>query len=297
MPVVRQNSLTLHYLERGAGEPLLLIRGLASSGADWAFQMPALEPHFHLVVPDLPGSGHSPAPCNGYIIADLARSLWALLDSLALPSANIVGFSLGGAVGLEMALQRPESVPRLVLINSLATYRIDHWRKWCEARVPAAMVRVLGMEAMGRLLAGRSFPESWQRPMRERAANVVGAVPAAAYLGMASALEQWDATDRLSRLRSRILVMAGEFDFTPVAEKTALAELLGASLVVVRGSRHGTPFDSITLTNTSLLAHLTDQPQPTSRYWVRDKQPNAAAWRIACGIAAEHAAAGPIPLA
>ena len=36
-----------------------------------------------------------------------------------------------------------EAVPRLALINSLATYRIDHWRKWCEARIPAALVRAI----------------------------------------------------------------------------------------------------------------------------------------------------------
>jgi hypothetical protein len=107
---------------------------------------------------------------------------------------------------------------------------------------------------------------------------------------MASALEQWSATDRVARLRSRILLIAGELDFTPVAEKRALAALLGASLVVVRGSRHGTPFDSIELTNSALLALLTDQPLPTQECWVRDEGANAPAWLVAIAIAAEHAA-------
>ena len=62
-------------------------------------------------------------------------------------------YEIRGAVALEMALQRPKSVPHLVLINSLASYRIDHWRNWLEARISAAIVRVLGMRWMARLLA------------------------------------------------------------------------------------------------------------------------------------------------
>jgi pimeloyl-ACP methyl ester carboxylesterase len=188
---------------------------------------------------------------------------------------NVVGFSLGGAVALEMALQRPASVPRLVLINSLASYRIDHWRKWLEARIPAAIVRVLGMQRMARLLAARVLPERWQQPLRERAVAVIGAVPAATYLGMAAALEAWTATDRLDLLQSRILLIAAEHDYTPLTEKRALAARLRARIVVVNGSRHGTPFDSIAITNASLLAQLTDQPLPESARCVRDADEDA----------------------
>ena len=51
---------SLHYLIRGRGEPLLLIHGLGGSGADWAFQVAALEKRFRVIVPDLPGSGTVP---------------------------------------------------------------------------------------------------------------------------------------------------------------------------------------------------------------------------------------------
>ena len=77
---------------------------------------------------------------------------------------------------------------------------------------------------------------------------------------MMRALEQWEATDRLDRVRSRTLVIAAEHDHTPIAEKRELAARLGASMVVVHGSRHGTPFDASEATNSSLVALLTDQP-------------------------------------
>jgi len=90
------------------------------------------------------------------------------------------------------------------------------------------MTLALGMKRMARIVAGRSFPEHWQTRMRDRAIAVVGAVPASTYLGLASALERWDATDRLGSLQSRTLLMAGEHDFTPLAEQRALAKALNA---------------------------------------------------------------------
>jgi pimeloyl-ACP methyl ester carboxylesterase len=66
MAFFRDKKSALHYLVRGHGEPLLFIHGLGGSGADWAFQVAALEKRFRVIVPDLPGSGHSPPPRNGY---------------------------------------------------------------------------------------------------------------------------------------------------------------------------------------------------------------------------------------
>lgn len=280
---------SLHYLIRGAGEPLLLIHGLGGSGADWAFQVAALEKRFRIIIPDLPGGGHSPPPPDEYTIGGFASALWCLLDHLGVARTNIIGFSLGGAVALEMAAQRPTSVPRLALINSLATYRPDDWRKWAETHVSAALVRLLGMRRAAWLLAARLFPEPWQRALRKHAAAVVGAVPASCYLGMGWALARWAIIDRLDRLTSRVLLIAAEHDFTPLAEKRELAAKLKADIVVVRGSRHGTPFDSIEATNASLLALLTDQPLPPRSRWVRDTPTRVRALSLTGSISEEHA--------
>ncbi len=125
---------SIHFSVYGRGEPVLLIHGLGCSGADWALQTAALEGQFRVIVPDLPGCGASLAPRSGYSIVGFASTLWALLDHLGVSCANVVGFSLGGAVALEMALQRTWRVPRLALINTLASYR-DDWRKsWARCR-------------------------------------------------------------------------------------------------------------------------------------------------------------------
>jgi 3-oxoadipate enol-lactonase len=289
MAFFRSDELSIHYLERGRGEPLLLIHGLGCSGADWAFQVAALEHRFRIIIPDLPGSGHSLPPRNEYTIAGFASALWKLMDHLGIAKPNIVGFSLGGAVALEMATLRPDCVPKLGLINSLATYKPRDMRKWMETYVSASVVRMLGMPRAAVLMAARLFPEPWQRAMREHAARMMGSVPANSYLGTGLALARWAILDRLDRLKSRILLIAAENDFTPLAEKRDLAKRLNAELVVVRGSRHGTPFDSVQVTNDSLLSLLTDQPLPPPIQWIRDTPARAQALTLAGSIAEEHA--------
>ena len=290
MPFCKDQGRTLHYLDRGAGPTVVLIHGLGSSGADWAFQVPALEVGHRVLLPDLPGCGHSEALPPGYTIADLAAALWRWLDGLGIENPNLVGFSMGGAVGLEMALQRPAGVPRLALINSLASYRVDHWTKWCKARIDAGLVRLLGIERTARLIAARLFPDPHQAAMRGRAEIVIGSVPAATYLGMAQVLERWSAQERLAGLSARTLLVAAEFDYTPLTEKLNLASYLRADCIVVRGSRHGTPFDAIGITNAALVAFLRDSPPPDPATWQRDDPALGLPVSLANSVADEHAA-------
>jgi len=278
----------LYYLERGCGSPLLLIHGLGSSGADWALQVSALEARFRVIVPDLPGCGHSSALRGGCSIAELATSLWSLLDGLAIVRPNIVGYSLGGAVALEMALQRPDSVPRLGLVNSLTSYRPDTLNKWLEARVSVLLIHLFGMGLLGRLCAARMFPHPWQRSLRERAAAVVGAVPPASYISIVAALVRWSGTERLERLRSRVLIIAAEHDLTPLAEKRALALQLGAAIAVVRGSRHGTPFDAVDATNSCIFALLGDKSPPSADRLACDEPRVAHPLAFAGSLAEKH---------
>jgi len=248
----------VHYRVHGCGEPVLLLHGLGGCGLDWSLQIPALERAYQVLVPDLPGCGCSPPPPEPYSVAVVASMFWSWLERLEVPHISIVGFSMGGAIALEMALQRPRRVPRLALINSLASYG-DRWHKWLCARRCSALIRVIGMRRAARIFAAGLFPEPWQQSFRDRAEAVVAAVPAKTYLAMIRALESWDARDRLRELRSRVLVVAADRDYTSLEEKRALAARLRANLVVVHGSHHGTPFDASEATNASLLEFLGDR--------------------------------------
>jgi pimeloyl-ACP methyl ester carboxylesterase len=256
------SSAELHWRERGTGSPVLLIHGLGSSGADWAFQAPALAARHRVIAPDLRGCGASAPLPRQYSIADYADDLRRLLDRLALDTTDVVGFSFGGAVALELALRDPARVRRLVKINSLASYRVDHWRKWLEVYGQLAAIRVLGLKRTARGIAHRLFPSVWQHAMRARVEAVIGNASLADYLIAVRALNGWSALERVDQLRARTFLLAAEYDYTPLPEKREHARRLGAQFAVVQGSRHGTPFDAIGATNAALLAFLADAPLP-----------------------------------
>lgn len=262
MPLASINGTELHFDSHGDGPAVMLIHGLGSSGADWAFQVPALRSTHRLIVPDLRGSGLSGKPPGPYSIDGFADDLWVLADHLEVERLSLVGFSLGGAVALAMALARPAATERLVMINALPSYRIDHWRKGLEAYFHQLAVRFLGLPRAARLIGARLFPEPHQAPMRRRVEDVVGANARRPYLATVRALTGWCAAERLATLAVPVLMVAAEHDYTPLAEKRRWAERLGAELQVVYGSRHGTPFDAIQATNRILRAFLSGRPVP-----------------------------------
>ncbi|MGQ0799799.1 MAG: alpha/beta fold hydrolase [Pseudomarimonas sp.] len=270
MPFLAVAGSRLFWRDLGQGQVLVLIHGLGSSGADWAFQVPPLVDGYRLILPDLPGSGQSDPPRSGFSIAAMADALWQLLDAIDAAKPHVVGFSLGGAVALEMALQRPTQIDRLVLINSLPSYRVDHWKKWLELYAQMGLVRTLGLPRAARMVAARLFPLPHQAPMRSRVATVVGANPVRPYLATARALADWCAAERVEALRVPTLMIAGEFDYTPLAEKRMWSQRLRASLAVVRGSRHGTPFDATAATNACLAAFLDKRSLPSDEALVAD---------------------------
>ena len=270
MPYFQSDQFRQHYRMTGAGETLVLLHGLGSSGADWAFQIEALSPHFRLIAPDLRGSGQSDAPPGPYRIDRFASDVWDLLDSLGDRQVHLLGFSMGGAVALEMALQRPDQIGRLMTINSLPCYRVNTWRKWVEVFGQLTLVRALGLRRTAILVAKRMFPEPHQQAMRERVISVVGGLPQQQYLHSVRALIGWSAIDRLHAIDVPMLMLAAEHDYTSLAEKRQYAQRSGARLAVVRGSRHGTPFDAIDASNACALAFFQGLPLPADDVLVTD---------------------------
>ncbi|MDG4827540.1 alpha/beta fold hydrolase [Asanoa sp. WMMD1127] len=108
----------LAYTSAGSGEPLVLVHGLGGSRETWRHLVETLALTHTVITPDLPGHGDSDAPAGDYSVGAHATAVRDLLVCLGLPSATIVGHSLGGGVALQFAYQFPERTQRLVLVSS-----------------------------------------------------------------------------------------------------------------------------------------------------------------------------------
>ena len=110
------NGTDLFCERRGAGEPLLMIQGMAGHSLHWGEPfLCALEGDFELILYDHRGLGRSAPSDDPFTIADLAGDAAALLDALGIDSAHVLGISMGGMVAQELVLTAPERVRTLTL--------------------------------------------------------------------------------------------------------------------------------------------------------------------------------------
>ena len=117
------DGVRLHYQEAGANTspPILLIHGFTASNFVWKdVLLPIAESGFRVIAPDLVGFGFSGKPKQGeYTIDAQARVITGLMNQLGIERATLVGSSYGGAVAATCALDYPERVERLVLVDAV----------------------------------------------------------------------------------------------------------------------------------------------------------------------------------
>jgi pimeloyl-ACP methyl ester carboxylesterase len=111
-------DLTVHYREMGAGPPLLLIHGLMTTSYSWRYVLAPLATTFRVIAPDLVGCGRSDKPDVRYGPREVAAFIGALLDAFDMRGGNVVGNSMGGYLCMQLALDEPTAMSRLVNIHS-----------------------------------------------------------------------------------------------------------------------------------------------------------------------------------
>jgi len=132
----------VNVIEMGSGPALLFIHGLAGSWQNWLEQVPACAERHRVIALDLPGFGHSPMPAEKISITGYGRLIDALCEELAIDAAAVVGNSMGGFIGAELALAFPQRVERLVLVSA-AGLSIEHMRNEAALAALRRMERIL----------------------------------------------------------------------------------------------------------------------------------------------------------
>ncbi|TNE43341.1 MAG: alpha/beta fold hydrolase [Deltaproteobacteria bacterium] len=116
---VTVENVTMHVVEAGEGESVLLLHGWPTSSYLWRHIVPPLSQEFHAVAPDLPGFGQSDKPLDAsYSFRFYDRMLDGLVEQMGLSPVHLVVHDLGGPVGLYWATQHPEKIRSLTLLNT-----------------------------------------------------------------------------------------------------------------------------------------------------------------------------------
>jgi 3-oxoadipate enol-lactonase len=247
MPFLTANGIRTRYEIEGEGPPLLLIAGNGMDRTCFRDQVPEFSRHFRCITYDMRGIGESDVTAADYSVKDMARDALSLLDGLGIERAHIAGYSLGGCIGQEMALEAPARVATLSLYSSL-----DRMQPYLRRRYEI-LIKVL-MEATPELWAMFSafsaFGEAYinahdaeiEAEVKLRAARWHAPNPPSkqGFLGHYRALMLHDTSDRASGIRCPTWIAVGTSDtVTPPSYSKRLKELIsGSEMVVFEGGPH-----------------------------------------------------------
>lgn len=124
-------DIRLHFIERGQGDPLILLHGNGEDGSYFEFQMDDFSRHFRVIALDTRGHGKSPRGTAPFSIAQFAEDLLRFLNEKGIERANILGFSDGANIALTFALKHPARVNRLILNGgNLFPGGVKRWVQW-----------------------------------------------------------------------------------------------------------------------------------------------------------------------
>ncbi len=115
---VRANGITINYELSGEGDCLVLIHGAGDNLAMWYGQVPVFSRQYRVLTPDVRGHGETECPETPVDMPLLASDLRELLRALNIESAFVLGYSMGGRIGLQLVLDEPSMVRALILAGS-----------------------------------------------------------------------------------------------------------------------------------------------------------------------------------
>jgi len=121
------NSVRLHYLVAGKGDPVVLLHGYAETSHMWRPLMAELVTTHTVIAPDLRGAGQSSTPADGYTKAAMAQDIHALARKLGYERIRIVGHDIGLMVAYAYAAQYPSEVDRIALMDAFLP-GVGNWR-------------------------------------------------------------------------------------------------------------------------------------------------------------------------
>jgi pimeloyl-ACP methyl ester carboxylesterase len=226
-------NIPITLVDQGSGTPTLLLHGIFDSADTWAGVVERLRGRYRLLVPDLPGFGHSGAPADyDASLPHLAQFIDSLLAAAGIKEPiNLVGYDIGATYGLAWAVTHPEKVRRLGILNG--NFFSDYeWHPWAKLwRIPVLGELVMSMVTQSAY--ARSMMQSGPGVSAEQARAAAKLVTPAAkrmalrhYRALDSAnFRGWE--DRLRELTARVPTLVGWGDRDPFIAP-GFAERFGA---------------------------------------------------------------------
>ena len=246
---VQTNGAQLYYERRGQGEPLLLVHGLLFSAESWRDQLDSLSDLYDVIAVDLRGQHRSQTTDDlaDYDLWNQAEDIHGLIAALGVAPVHYAGLSMGGMIGMRLAIRHPEDLRDLVLLDTSARCedpeKVERYEAMRQVMKIGEIDRVL--PALPPVFFADAYVaehpervEAWFETLRQGRADG---------FEMASRAVDYrdDIADQVQQVRLPTLVIHGREDVPiPMAEAELIAATIpGARLEVVEGAGHQSNMD------------------------------------------------------
>lgn len=244
MPVTTLNGIDLYYETHGTGTPLVLIAGLASDSQSW---LPVLEPlsrHHRVIIFDNRGAGRTVPQEAGPSIRQMADDCVALIAHLGLPSANLLGHSMGGFIALDCAIRYPGQVQNLVL-SATSAFNTERnnalFLDWVSYLESGMDLRCWFRNIFYWIFSRRFFEngETLDAALRF-AVEYPYPQSKTAFRNQVNAIREFNCLEGLAGINARTMILCGKEDilFTPEESMEVLKAIPGSVFSVIENAAH-----------------------------------------------------------
>ncbi|MFH2131838.1 MAG: alpha/beta fold hydrolase [bacterium] len=246
MTRINVNGVDINTVEKGKGEALVFLHGFTGSHADWAAQVAVTSAQYRTIAVDHRGHGQSAAPDSktAYSINIFADDVYALLGKLGIDRCCLVGHSMGGFMSLQLAIDHPEMIRGLVLVDTCSG-EWDIAPGYAEFKDKLhALARDEGLEAAFEYDAtyNPTRVEKFQKhpELKEVARQKVLNTSLNGYIHVSNTFQAWPpVTDRLSEIRVPTLIVLGEEDTGFIRPSKIMNEkIAGSKLSIIKNVGH-----------------------------------------------------------
>jgi 3-oxoadipate enol-lactonase len=263
VPTLRVNNAVLHYEEAGAGpETIVFAHGLLLDGRMFADQVEALRSRYRCITFDFRGQGESEVTASGYDMDTLTDDAAALIEALQCAPCHFAGLSMGGFVGLRLAIRRPALLRSLVLLDTSADP--EPRSNIPRFRMLNFIARWFGLglvvKSVMPIMFGKSFladlsREELRKKWRARitANDRIGITRA-----VRGVIDRPGIDEDLDKIDVPTLIVVGDQDVATVPAKSERmhARIAGSQLVVIPNAGHTSPVEEPEAVTAALRSFL-----------------------------------------
>ena len=271
----------MNVVDIGSGPPVIFIHGLSGCWQNWLEQIPLFARDHRVIAVDLPGFGHSEMPVEQISISGYADAIDELMEKLDIDAARIVGNSMGGFIGAEIAIEHPARIERLVLvaaaglsIETIRTQRTKGLRHRAENIIFFSLAHVVSRShqvALRPRLRAALLMTVAAHPARLPGPLAAQQVLGSGKPGFSDALEamcRYPLRDRLEKIACPTLILWGDKDIlVPVKDASVFEELIPDSRkIIYTDTGHVSMMERPARFNSDVKAFLdeaTAEQQPT----------------------------------